>query len=61
MKIFLRISKGWSQPVENRGVNTCDTDGAKLWISPGDQIYCDREHTKQEVLNRTNIADDQTA
>ena len=49
MKIFLRIPKGWSKPVENRGKETCDLDGAKLWIGPGDQIYCDLEHAPQDV------------
>ena len=44
MKIFLRIPKGWSKPVENKGEKTCDIDGAKLWIGPGEQIYCDLEH-----------------
>jgi hypothetical protein len=43
-KIFLRIPKGWSKPVENKGSYTCDIDGAKLWISPGNDIYCDLEH-----------------
>lgn len=44
MKIFLRISKGWSKPVENKDKEKCDIDGAKLWIGPGNQIYCDLEH-----------------
>lgn len=49
MKIFLRIPKGWSKPVENRGKETCDIDGAKLWIGPGEQIYCDLEHNPNEL------------
>ena len=49
MEIFLRIPKGWSKLVQNRGKETCDLDGAKLWIGPGDQIYCDLEHTPQDV------------
>ena len=56
MKILLRISKGWSKPVENRDKETCDVDGAKLWIGPGNQIYCDMEHDPQDVeatLERT--------
>ena len=44
MKIFLRIPKGWSKPVTNKNKETCDIDGAKLWIGPGDHIYCDLEH-----------------
>ena len=44
MKILLRIPKGWSKPVENKDKEKCDIDGAKLWIGPGDQIYCDLEH-----------------
>lgn len=43
-EIFLRTSKGWSKPVKNKGPYTCDIDGAKLWISPGNDIYCDLEH-----------------
>jgi hypothetical protein len=34
MKIFLRMPKGWSKPVENKSKETCDIDGAKLWIGP---------------------------
>jgi hypothetical protein len=50
MKIFFRIPKGWSKPVENRGNGTCDIDGAKLWIGPGNQIYCDSNHDLKDVL-----------
>ena len=49
MKIFFRIPKGWSKPTENKGANTCDIDGAKLWIGPGNQIYCDSEHDPKDV------------
>jgi len=49
MKIYLRIPKGWSKPVENKGKETCDIEGAKLWIGPGDQIYCDLEHSQKDV------------
>ena len=49
MKIFLRIPKGWSKPVENTGEETCDIDGSKLWIGPGNQIYCDAEHDMQNI------------
>ena len=44
MQIYLRIPKGWSKPVENRSKETCDLDGARLWIGPGNQIYCDQIH-----------------
>ena len=50
MKIFFRIPKGWSKPIENHSKNTCDIDGAKLWIGPGDQIYCDSDHNPKDVL-----------
>jgi hypothetical protein len=50
MKIFFRIPKGWSKPTENHGKNTCDIDGATLWIGPGDQIYCDSDHNPKDVL-----------
>jgi len=49
MKIILRIPKGWSKPVENKGKETCDIDGAKLWTGPGDQIYCDMEHSLKDA------------
>jgi len=45
MQIYLRIPKGWSKPVENRSKETCDLDGARLWIGPGNQIYCDQIHS----------------
>jgi len=44
MKISLRLPKGWSKKVENKDMNKCDFCGAKLWIGPGNQIYCDAEH-----------------
>jgi hypothetical protein len=49
MQIFLRIPKGWSKPVQNKGRETCDLDGARLWIGPGSQIYCDLEHDLETV------------
>ena len=30
--------------MENKSVETCDIDGAKLWIAPGGETYCDLEH-----------------
>ena len=47
MKVFLRISKGWSKPVENNDKETCDIDGARLRMGPGNQTYCDLEHDLQ--------------
>jgi len=49
MKIFLRIPKGWSKPVDNQSEETCDIDRSKLWIGPGEQIYCDLEHNPKDV------------
>jgi hypothetical protein len=49
MKIYLRIAKGWSKAVENRDKEKCDIDGAKLWVGPGDQVYCDKEHDPKDV------------
>jgi hypothetical protein len=49
MKVFLRISKGWSKPVENHNKERCDVDGAKLWVGPGNQVYCDVEHDPDDV------------
>ena len=48
-KIYLRIPTGWSKPVKNKGPYTCDIDGAKLWISPGSDIYCDLQHDPKTV------------
>jgi hypothetical protein len=49
MEIFLRIPKGWSKPIQNMGRETCDLDGARLWIGPGSEIYCDLEHDLETV------------
>jgi hypothetical protein len=49
MKIFLRMPKGWSKPVENKSKETCDIDGAKLWVGPGSQVYCDLQHDPKVV------------
>jgi hypothetical protein len=46
-------AKGWSKPVENTGMETCDIDGAKLWIGPGEQIYCNLEHDFKSSANPT--------
>ena len=46
--ISLRLLEGWSKPVENRDPENCDIDGARLWISPGGQVYCDLVHLIQD-------------
>jgi len=51
MQIYLRIPKGWSKPVPNRSKETCDLDGARLWIGPGNQIYCDQQHSLEMVAS----------
>ena len=51
MQIYLRIPNGWSKPVPNRSKETCDLDGAKLWIGPGNQIYCDQHHSLEMVAS----------
>ena len=51
MEIYLRIPKGWSKPVENRSQKTCDLCGAKLWIGPDNQIYCDQHHSLEMVAS----------
>jgi len=33
--------------VKNMGKETCDLDDAKLWVGPGNQVYCDLEHDPQ--------------
>jgi len=35
--------------VANRSRETCDACGAKLWIGPGSQIYCDQIHSPEMV------------
>ena len=49
MKIALRTANGWSKYVKNEGKETCDIDGARLWIGPGEQIYCDLVHSLEDV------------
>jgi hypothetical protein len=53
----LRIPKGWSKSVENKDNERCDADGAKLWIGPGGQIYCDLEHDPKVVQERITNPD----
>jgi hypothetical protein len=60
MEIYLRIPKGWSKPVPNRSQETCDLCGAKLWIGPGNQIYCDQEHNLDAVASLPNLAENTT-
>jgi hypothetical protein len=42
--ISRRLANGWSTKVVNKDPEKCDLDGAKLWIGPGDQVYCDLVH-----------------
>lgn len=42
--ISRRLENGWSKRVINKDPERCDIDGAKLWIGPGDNIYCDLVH-----------------
>jgi hypothetical protein len=60
MKIYLRIPKGWSKQVVNRGTETCDLDGERLWIGPGNLIYCDRNHDLETVANLPKPAENTT-
>ena len=60
MEIYLRIPKGWSKPVSNQGRETCDLDGARLWIGPGNQIYCDQEHDLETVAKLPKPAEKTT-
>lgn len=48
LKIARRLLNGWSGRVENRDPEKCDLDGAKLWINPGGQLYCDLVHDQKE-------------
>jgi len=60
MEIYLRIPKGWSKPVLNSSKETCDLDGARLWIGPGNQVYCDREHDLETVAKLPKRAEKTT-
>jgi hypothetical protein len=42
--ISRRLPNGWSNRIENKDPHQCDLDGARLWIGPGDQVYCDLVH-----------------
>ncbi len=44
LAISLRLRDGWSKKVQNKDPKKCDIDGARLWIGPGGQIYCDLIH-----------------
>ena len=43
------------------GQKTFDLDGAKLWIGPGNQIYCDQEHDLDAVTTLRKAAGKTTA
>ena len=49
LMIYLRLPGGWSDPIENSDPKRCDIDGARLWISPGSQIYCDEIHIRRSA------------
>lgn len=44
MLVAYRLANGWTDYKKNKSYNTCDIDGAKLWINPGGNLYCDRVH-----------------
>lgn len=45
--ISLRTRTGWTK-TKNKGKETCDIDGARLWVAPHGGVYCDREHEPTE-------------
>lgn len=47
-KIALRIKSGWTKRVWNKGKDTCDRCGSKLWAGPGGIVYCDKEDKSHE-------------
>lgn len=49
--IYRRIPDGWSPKVPNTRPEHCDLDGAKLWVDPGGQIYCDSMHDELATRN----------
>jgi hypothetical protein len=38
--------------VENKDKERCDIDGERLWIGPGNQIYCDLVHEEENVESK---------
>ena len=52
MKIALRTASGWSKYLLNRDKERCDSDGARLWVNPGGNLYCDLEHDDATVKER---------
>jgi hypothetical protein len=44
LQIYRRLQDGWSERVTNQDPERCDLDGERLWIGPGEQIYCDATH-----------------
>ncbi|HSY47206.1 MAG TPA: hypothetical protein VLC46_00175 [Thermoanaerobaculia bacterium] len=43
MIIYIRTATGWDK-AENKDERKCDTCGHRLWIAPGDNVYCDNQH-----------------
>lgn len=41
-KISIRTKEGWVK-VENKNHTHCDKCNSKLWIGPGNQVYCNKE------------------
>jgi hypothetical protein len=56
MKISRRLAKGWSKSAENENKERCDIDGAKLWIGPGNQAYCDLVHDSKGIKSKDVVA-----
>ena len=57
MKIAYRVKGNtnigrWADnQYQNKGKIHCDMCGDKLWVNPGGGIYCNAEHTKEQIDN----------
>ena len=60
MKIRLRTQTGWSDLVVNKDKERCDIDGARLWIGPGNQVYCNEVHTPDQVATKASAQSDRS-
>lgn len=51
-KIFRRTRTGWTGKIENKGKDTCDDCGARLFQAPHGGVYCDKVHLSKAVTKK---------
>jgi len=63
MKIGKRVGKAadlkWAE-ADNKGKEHCDKCGKRLWIDPGDNLYCDTEYCGNDKYQPANPGIDHT-